>query len=183
MTSLLRLLPLLLPLLAAAPPAWSAAGGHLTGAEAVVIPTARDLHADGAAAARRGLPIMLIFTADGCHYCSLLKRDFIRPMIYSHQYDNKILFRVVELGSDRPLRDFNGRSVSADDLGNRYGVEVTPTLVFVDYRGQQMADKMAGLTTPDYYGGYLDDAIQTADGHTRAESNVACKAGGALSSC
>lgn len=180
MKSLLRPLLLLLPLLAAAPAAWSDTAG---GAEAVVIPAAGDLHADGAAAARRGLPIMLIFTAEGCSYCRTLKRDFIRPMIYSHQYDNKILFREIELGSGRQIHDFNGRTIAADDLGDRYGIEVTPTVVFVDYRGQQMADKMVGMTTPDYYGGYLDDAIQTADSHTHAEGNVACKEGAAPASC
>ena len=54
MKSLLRSLPLLLPLLAVVPPAWSAAVSQPASAQTVAIPSARDLHADGAAAARRG---------------------------------------------------------------------------------------------------------------------------------
>lgn len=175
MKTLLRTTLLLLPLALAAPAAWSDLEEPLVGAAAVVVPHTDDLQAEGRLAGGRNLPIVLMFSAENCGYCTVLKRDFLQPMIYSGAYENKTLFRVIQLGYGKSVRDFDGRMIDSNDLALRYKVKVTPTLVFVDAEGRPMAPKMVGLSTPDFYGAYLDEAITTAYNHVRGGSTFACK--------
>ena len=39
---------------------------------------------------------------------------------------------------------------------------MTPTLLFVDGSGQELTERMVGVTTLDFYGGYLDLALDRA---------------------
>ncbi len=150
-------------------PAWGAAD------DTVQVPAVSDLQAEGVQAQQQRLPIALIFSAQRCGYCAELKHDFIEPMLVSGQYTNKVLFRVVELEEGRWLHDFDGRDLSVYDIADRYGVKVTPTVVLVDAAGAPLGQKLVGLSTPDYYGAYLDDAIDRADEMLRARFALACK--------
>ena len=57
------------------------------------------------------------------------------------------------------LRDFSGVSVKASEFADRYDVKVTPTVVIVDGEGKPLAPKILGLNSIDFYGAYLDQAI------------------------
>ncbi len=181
MRSLLRPLLLLLSL-GITLPAWSDMG-EPEGAEAVQIPQVTDLGDDAGQAARQHLPILLLFSAEHCSYCEALKRDFLKPAIYSGDYSHRILFREVQLVPGKSVRDFDGRSVNVYELSDRYHVKVTPTLVFVDQNGHEVASKMVGLGTPDFYGAYLDEAIQSAYHQVRAQSSFACRDATAATPC
>ncbi len=177
MKALFRTLFLLLPLAAALPAAaWSdMEGAAQSDASSVVIPQITDLRAEAAVARKERLPILVMFSSEYCPYCSVMKNDFLKPMMFSGNYDRKILFRMVELTAGKSVIDFDGTPVNVYDFADRYKVRVTPTLVFIDYQGKAMAPKMVGMTTPDFFGGYLDDAITTAYDHVRNGSTFACK--------
>ncbi|UCE90318.1 MAG: hypothetical protein JSW10_05755, partial [Pseudomonadota bacterium] len=53
------------------------------------------------------------------------------------------------------------------EFAQRYSAFVMPTVVLVDHRGRELAPRLVGVTTPDFYGGDLDDAIDTALGRLR----------------
>ena len=55
---------------------------------------------------------------------------------------------------------FNGARVAVDDFVNRYGIEYTPTLVFLDADGADLGHRIVGIQTVDYFGGLVDDAIR-----------------------
>ncbi|MGA7802518.1 MAG: thioredoxin fold domain-containing protein [Gammaproteobacteria bacterium] len=133
------------------------------------VPVTTDLQADGASSNQRGVPIMLVFSAPGCHYCELLDRDFLKPMLISGDYTNKVLIRKVMIGDDAKLVDFAGKQVPADQLASRYHISVTPTVLFLDAKGRQLAPAMVGVSSPDYYGSYLDQSIAQALKHLHAE--------------
>lgn len=128
----------------------------------VVLVEATDLQPLGRLAAERGVPILLMFSAEHCPYCGQVKEDFLKPMLRNRDYDQRVLIRRLELDRGGRIRDFDGHELGRDDLATRYRVSVTPTLVYLDHRGRELAEKMVGLTTPDYYGGYIDMAIETA---------------------
>ena len=46
--------------------------------------------------------------------------------------------------------------------------DLIPTLILVDHNGRKLTQRMVGLTTPELYGGYLDDAIDQAQARYRA---------------
>ncbi len=108
------------------------------------------------------LPILLMFSAEHCSYCIRLEEDFLKPMLRSGDYEDKILIRKLKIDDFTAIRDFKGESVTPGEFAERYRVYVTPTVVFLDGEGSQLAKKRVGLSTPEFYGGYLDQSIDTA---------------------
>ena len=126
------------------------------------VPPATHLGKDAAQARAACVPLLLEFAADSCDYCELLEEEVIKPMLRNRDYERRVLVRRVTLDSAARLRDFDGRRVSATALAQRYEIKVTPTLIFVDARGEELAERMVGVTTLEFYGGYLDQALDTA---------------------
>jgi len=128
----------------------------------VEVPVARNLQADSLLAHARQLPILLAFSAIDCSYCELLEVEFLRPMLLGGGYRDRIIIRKLVLDNGSRLADFSGQRINATRLSDRYRVTVTPTLLFVDENGMELAERMVGINTPELFGGYLDDCIETA---------------------
>ena len=126
------------------------------------VPVATDLQADSSLAADRRLPILLAFSAIDCGYCELLEEEFLQPMLLGGEYENRIIIRKIILDDGSRLTDFNGQHRFATSLSEHYRVFVTPTLLFVDSTGAELTGRMLGINTPELFGGYLDDCIDTA---------------------
>ena len=121
-----------------------------------------DLKSDAAHAKENKLPILLMFSASYCGFCSVVKEEFLKPMKISGDYTNKVIVRIVELDSFDDIIDVDGSIIDPEALAQRYNVHLTPTLIFVDSQGKELAQQMVGVTTIDFYGGYLDDAIDSS---------------------
>ncbi len=128
----------------------------------VTVPLATDLPAEAREAAQRRVPILILFSQPECGYCELVKEEFLRPMIRSGEYEDKVLIRRVELGTYDTLLDFDGGEVEADEFAHRYGASLTPTVVFLDADGRPLAPSLVGVVTVDFYGGDLDARIDEA---------------------
>ena len=126
------------------------------------VPVADNLQQDGRQALARQLPILLAFSADDCSYCELLEEDFLQPMLLSGEYEDRIIIRKLILDNGSDVRDFNGRKTEATRLSDHYRVFVTPTILFVDGNGRELAERMVGINTPELFGGYLDACVETA---------------------
>lgn len=128
---------------------------------------ASDLQADGLHAGERKLPILVLFSSSYCGYCTIVREDFLKPMLKSGDYEDKVIMRVVNIDSTEDLRDFEGRQVDAEAFADRRGVFVTPTIKFFGPDGNETTADLVGLTTVDYYGGFLDTAIEESLVHLR----------------
>ena len=128
----------------------------------VSVPVVTDLQREGKLARQQDLPILLTFTSSICSYCDLLEEDFLQPMLLSGDYGDRVLIRKLVIDAGRTITDFNGEPSTADKLSSRYRVFVTPTLLFVDGNGTELAERILGINTPELFGGYLDDCIDTA---------------------
>ena len=107
--------------------------------------------------------LVLYFTANHCMYCQALDRQVLAPALRSGVYEGRARFLRVQ--HDEPqtqLRDFDGNSVTNRDLIQRYEVRVTPTLVFVDSQGHEVAPALVGLLTVDFYTAYLEQNLDIA---------------------
>ena len=126
------------------------------------VPVAEQLQEDGKRAIARQLPILLAFSADDCSYCELLEEDFLQPMLLSGEYQDRVIIRKLILDNGSYVMDFSGRQTEATRLSDHYRVFVTPTILFVDGHGRELAERMVGINTPELFGGYLDACIETA---------------------
>jgi thioredoxin-related protein len=134
------------------------------------VAVASDLRADARSAETRGLPLLLAFSSSYCGYCEQVEESFLVPMLLSGYDEHRILIRKVLVDSGSSLRDFDGKSVEGAQLASRYQVRMVPTLLFVDAQGRELAERLVGLTTIDFYGGYLENSIEAAEEGLRGES-------------
>ena len=123
---------------------------------------ARDLHADAGRVERDGVAILLMFSAQHCGYCARVREEFLLPMASGTAYAKKVIIRETRVDDPRPLRDFDSQPVLPRDLAWRYDVSLTPTILFLDGRGRELTKRIVGLGTPDFFGLYLDAAIDQA---------------------
>jgi thioredoxin-related protein len=108
------------------------------------------------------VPVVLMVSSEYCAYCVRVEEDFLIPMQISGDYEQRAVIRKVKIDYGNTIRDFDGNRIDADEFAARYNISVTPTVVFLDHHGHQLAAKRVGLMTPDFYGGYLDESIDTA---------------------
>ncbi len=123
---------------------------------------ARNLDKEGQQAEGACIPLLLEFSSIHCEYCTRLEEEILNPTLLNRDYDRRVLMRKLVVDNATRLRDFDGRPVYAAELASRYKVFVTPTLLFVDSRGEVLADRMVGVTTLEFYGGYLDQALDNS---------------------
>ncbi|MEW6118754.1 MAG: thioredoxin family protein [Pseudomonadota bacterium] len=130
---------------------------------------ARDFKADARTAASRKVPFMVIFTSPGCHYCERVKNEYLIPMHKDKTYRNKVLIREVTIGASTPLVDFDGTKTTEGAYAAAHKVFMVPTVKVLDLKGDDAAEAIVGLLTPDYYFGYLEAAIDEGLRKTRGK--------------
>ncbi len=123
-----------------------------------------DLRTESLLAKQNGLVVVIEFSADDCAFCRKLEELFLLPMQRNTEYDDKILLRVVSLSDSDSLIDFDGRLVSTAEFAAQYDVTVTPTLVFLNTDGEQASEKLVGIWSEDFFGGFIDNRIDEALG-------------------
>lgn len=121
-----------------------------------------DFQALGEAMQAKKLPLLLAFRADYCGFCKRLETEYLEPMAKSGDYDSRILIRTFNMGDNRTVTDFNGAKIDAEKMTHRYKVSLTPTLIFLNADGKEIAEPLLGYNSPDFYGAYLENAIDTA---------------------
>ncbi len=121
-----------------------------------------DFKSDAALMSNKRLPMVVEMAADDCPYCVQVEEYVLRPMIMSGEYSDKILLRKVYIDESTTLLDIDGDAVSQADFADRYGVNLTPTILFLDEKGREIAPRMVGVPLIDFYGIYLDQHIETA---------------------
>jgi len=124
-------------------------------------------------ARRDRLPILLMVSLSDCPYCEKLKGEILNPMMLSGDYDAKVLIRELLVDEGEEVVDFGGDAVPAMQLAKRYGPVLAPTLLFLDPQGREIAQKIRGITTLDFYSFYLDQAIEEARARLSQSGNAA----------
>ncbi len=103
--------------------------------------------------------IMLEISASYCSFCFKLEEEIIKPMLRSGDYDANVLIRKFDIDGFAKSRDFSGSPVSRANLAQRWGIKITPTLIFLNSQNQEVSERILGVNSLDYFGGYVDDAI------------------------
>lgn len=130
---------------------------------AVEVPVITDIRQEAQQAKEKNLPILVLFSSDHCPFCELVKEDFLKPMLISGDYTERVIIRELNLDEGGDLIDFNGRPVDNDTFTYRYQVSMFPTMVMIDYQGNTLAHRILGVNTPEMFGGRIDKLIELAN--------------------
>ena len=106
--------------------------------------------------------LIIYFTATYCSFCKRLNNDVIQPMYRNEGYRNKVILREIVMDEQSTITDFNGKATDVDDLASKYNIQATPTLIFVDEKGNEIAERLEGYQSVDFYWYYLDKSIDSA---------------------
>ena len=130
--------------------------------EAPPVPQAVDLSADATLAATTGRPLMLVITRKHCGYCALLKRAVIVPMIISGEYAERVIIRELVIDEGPDLLDFGRQRVSPFAVADRYDALFAPVVLLVGPGGEELHERLIGISNDEMYLFYLDQAIEQA---------------------
>jgi thioredoxin-related protein len=123
------------------------------------LPMVRDFAADTG----NQMPLVLMFAASDCGYCSRLEVDELLPVIRNGQYANRVRIRKISLDPGQYVNDFDGRRTATEEIASRYQVGVTPTVILLGPNGAELAERLVGIGTTGFYGAYLDRSIRQAE--------------------
>jgi len=122
----------------------------------------RHLQQDLQQARAQGKIILLEVSASYCTYCLTLEEEIIQPMLISGDYEDIVLFRYLSIDSYQTLIDAQGQATTPGALSSKWGADLTPTLLFLGGSGEELAERMVGVYSLDYYGYFVDQAIAEA---------------------
>lgn len=128
---------------------------------------AEDLHADAQAARAARLPIVLFFYSRTCPFCREVEELYLKPLQKENRQRPRFLLRRVEIDALRPLVGFSGSKTDFRQFAQGQKVMLVPHLRFVGPGGELLAPDLVGLSSRDFYGGYLEDAINEAGAKLR----------------
>ncbi len=122
------------------------------------LPTTLSLRLSVEAAARRGEPLVVMTTLDGCPYCDLVRLHLV-PMSDA----GAVLAVQIDI-RDRQgrLEDFLGRPSSPAEQAGLFKARFAPTVLFLGPKGEELAERLVGMAVPELYGGYLEVRLEEA---------------------
>ena len=103
--------------------------------------------------------LLLMLHAEHCSYCQLMDEEILSPMVKSGEYEKRIFIRKLQIDEARDVINFSGKEVEPSDISDVYNTQLTPTLVFLNHEGKEMAEQMVGINTVELFGAYLDIEI------------------------
>ena len=129
---------------------------------ALVLPIAEDLEALGNSSRSTTVPILLMYSTEECPFCARLESEVLGPLRLSGADPERVIVRKVMMEQYETLRDFSGHKQDAESYAIGQGVEVVPTVVLVDEKGNELVPRIVGYQTPGIYETYLDEAIKVS---------------------
>ena len=128
-----------------------------TGA-AVSLPRARSLRDELALALKRGQPLVVLVSLDGCAFCKMARDHYLSPL----REQQGLPVVQLDMRSAAPVQDFKGVALTHDALVRAWGISLAPVVLFFGRDGLEVAPRLVGVGSPDYYGAYLDERLVQA---------------------
>jgi thiol:disulfide interchange protein len=128
-----------------------------------VLPLAVDLQKIGQVAEKNQVPVVIFATATWCNYCKKLEENILTPLLETTPIEEYAQFQQILLDKAHwMMKDFAGNDVEMKVYGPQLGVQVAPTTLFFNSRGEQIAEPIIGLTLEEHYPANLEKRINQA---------------------
>jgi hypothetical protein len=121
-----------------------------------------DLRQEAALMRQAGVPMLVMFSQAHCSWCEKARTQYIGPMSRQAPWSARAIYRQIDLDSDAALTGFDGSAQTHRSFAKAAGVFVTPTVVVFGPDGKALAPAIVGVSLPDFYGQYLEQAIEQA---------------------
>jgi thioredoxin-related protein len=95
--------------------------------------------------------LLLVFEQEGCPYCRFMREKVMSRKEVQDFYRANFVALPVDIWSAVPIRDFAGREQTEKDFSRAGKVKVTPTFVFYDLSGSEIARFAGSTDTPEEF--------------------------------
>lgn len=126
---------------------------------AAALPTAGDLAADAVQMRQQKVPLLVLYSRDACGWCERARREFLEPLAADPASAGRVLIRQVDLDRRTAITDFSGKATTHRDFARARKIRLTPTIEVLGPDGQPLTEPIIGVRLPDFYGTYIDRAI------------------------
>jgi thioredoxin-related protein len=123
-----------------------------------------DLRQEAALMRQHHVPMMVLFSQAHCSWCEKARAQYIGPMSAQAPWADRAIYRQIDLDSDETLIGFDGKSQTHRSFAKAAGVVATPTVMMYGPDGRSLVPAIVGVSLPDFYGQYLEQAIEVAQG-------------------
>jgi thioredoxin-related protein len=122
------------------------------------LPTPASLRDAALQAQRQCAPLVLLVSLPGCPWCELLRRNYLTPM----RKEGLPAFQIVVNDRQRAVADLQGLPSTGAAIASSYRAQLTPTVLFLDAQGMEVAPRIEGVASADLIGAQLDAALVLA---------------------
>ena len=115
-------------------------------------------------AARDRTVVVALFSLPGCPFCEAIRRDQLRHLA-REQAAQRVRVVEYDLTDRRPFGGPAARTPAPDSpaaLAASLDVRLAPTGAFIGPDGREIAERLVGYSSPDFYGAYLEQRIAQA---------------------
>ena len=126
------------------------------------IPAANNLAEVGRISQEQGVPVVVFVSRDACPYCRTLRDTILKPMFAAGKFEQRAILVEISLDRVEPLTGFENQRITATAFGQLYQSKITPTLLFLDSDGREIAKRIVGISNLELYGFYLNKSIDEA---------------------
>ncbi|NPA71351.1 MAG: thioredoxin fold domain-containing protein [Gammaproteobacteria bacterium] len=123
----------------------------------------QNLQTLGEQARQAELPILLMFGAEWCEFCEQLNEEIFEPMGLNGLYEGKVMFmRHVGVDEQALIPGWNGQMIKKSNWAYALDADLTPTVLFVDGSGREVAPRIVGISEITLYAGLVHQNLNTA---------------------
>jgi thioredoxin-related protein len=117
-----------------------------------------DMRQTAGQANARGEPLVLMVSLPGCPWCELLRRNYLTPM----RGEGVAAFEFMINERSQRITDFKGLQITPAAWSEAMKVKITPTLLFFNAQGNEIAPRIEGVASADFIGAILDERLAIA---------------------
>ncbi len=113
------------------------------------------------AASSPAAPIVLYVSRTDCTFCLRFEKTVLGPVIRSGEYE-AVVFREIVLDAEAAGREFGPLGSSVEHFEEKLGIVGTPTVLFLDQAGNEIARRYVGYVENDYAVFRLERSLREA---------------------
>ncbi|MEO8935611.1 MAG: thioredoxin fold domain-containing protein [Burkholderiaceae bacterium] len=126
----------------------------------VELTTASDFHSDSVGSKSLPRLVVVLFSLPDCSYCDAIRREQLVPLSRDSKLMDRLVVREVSIVGSHPLVAFDKSRTIESEFAKNAAVRFSPTVAFFGPDGVQVVPAIVGARLPDFYGAYLDEAIE-----------------------
>ena len=107
-----------------------------------------------------GKPVIVLIDQYDCPFCRRVEGEFFPAIFANAEFKGKALYGKISIDDGETIVGPEGSVMGTREFLGDVGEFFTPTILFYDDQQNELSEKIIGLSTPDFYGYYLEQGIK-----------------------